>query len=382
MLVEIHMLKNYAPSNLNRDNTGSPKNALFAGVQRGRISSQCLKRSWRTSDLFRQAVGENQFGIRTRCLPDLVADKLIAMGVPQERVELIKPQLATFGKKEDREEGKEGKKAKKDDNSRTKQIIFFAPEDIQAVAQVVKKKMDACKSDAEIKAITAKDLQAKMKKGNRRAITLDIALFGRMVTSDAFADVEAAMQVAHAISTNRVMMESDFFTAVDDCLQGRGGTGSAMMDDVDYNSSCYYIYASLDTDELRANLANSPDVDALMEKVVPLMVEVMAVSNPSGKQNTFAAHALPSAILVECKGKKIPVSYANAFERPIRPDENGGLVKNSAAALIREEEKIRTAYALPVEKRLWFTTEAVAMPEEAGITCKTFPDLLAELPCS
>lgn len=379
MLVEIHILKNYAPSNLNRDNTGSPKSALFAGVQRGRISSQCLKRSWRTSDLFRQEVGEKQFGIRTRCLPELVAENLIAMGVPQERVNLIKPKLATFGKKEDKEEGKEGKKAKKEDNSRTKQIIFFAPEDIQAVTQAVKEKMDACQSDAEIKAISAKDIQADMKKGNRRAITLDIALFGRMVTSDAFADVDAAMQVAHAISTNRVMMESDFFTAVDDCLQRRGETGSAMMDDVDYNSSCYYIYASLDTDELRENLANSPDVDVLMEKVVPLMVEVMAYSNPSGKQNTFAAHALPSAILVECKKKKIPVSYVNAFERPIRPDENGGLVKKSAAALIREEEKIRAAYALPVEKRLWFTTETVAMPEEAGITCKTFPDLLAEL---
>lgn len=377
MLVEIHMLKNYAPSNLNRDNTGAPKSGLFAGVQRGRISSQCLKRSWRTSDLFRQTVGENHFGIRTRCLTDLVADELIAMGVEQEHVDLIKPRLAAFGKKED----KEGKKAKREEGSRTKQIIFYAPEDIRAVAQAVKEKLDACKSDAEIKAITAKDLQTNMKKGNRRAITLDIALFGRMVTSDAFADVEAAMQVAHAFSTNRVMMESDFFTAVDDCLQGRGEIGSAMMDDVDYNSSCYYIYASLDTDALRKNLANSPDVDTLMEKVVPLMVEVMAYTNPSGKQNTFAAHALPSAVLVECKDKKISVSYANAFERPIRPDENGGLVKNSAAALIREEEKIRTAYALPVEKRLWFTTETVAMPEEAGMTCKTFPDLLAELPC-
>ena len=83
MLYEIHIIKNYPPTNLNRDNTGAPKTCMFGGVLRGRISSQCLKRSWRTSELFRRAIGESHLGIRTRQLPQLVVDELRARGVEE-----------------------------------------------------------------------------------------------------------------------------------------------------------------------------------------------------------------------------------------------------------------------------------------------------------
>jgi len=89
MLYEIHMLKNYPPTNLNRDDTCSPKTCLFGGGNRGRISSQCLKRSWRTSDIFRQAVGEENLGIRTRMLPSLVVEKLLEMGVSPAYADMV-----------------------------------------------------------------------------------------------------------------------------------------------------------------------------------------------------------------------------------------------------------------------------------------------------
>ena len=150
-----------------------------------------------------------------------------------------------------------------------------------------------------------------------RPVTLDMALFGRMVTSNAFRDVEASMQVAHAISTNKLNMESDYFTAMDDLLSGdtMEESGSGMIGETDYNASCYYIYASLDTDILRENLKYTPDSEALIRKAIPALIRTMALTNPSGKQNSFAGNILPSAILVECKEEKVPVSMVNAFAK-------------------------------------------------------------------
>ena len=172
----------------------------------------------------------------------------------------------------------------------------------QAITELILEKLGACKTVKDAEKIKAKDLQDILGKNTKRSVTLDMALFGRMVTSDAFADVDAAMQVAHAISTNRVYMESDYFTAGDDLNGGcETETGGAMIGDIDYNSSCYYIYASLDTDKLRENLRYNDDKDDIMKKIVPALIETMAMTNPSGKQNSFAGHSLPSAVLVECE---------------------------------------------------------------------------------
>lgn len=226
MLYEIHMLKNYPPTNLNRDENGAPKTCLFGGVNRGRISSQCLKRTWRTSPVFQQEIGGENLGIRTRKLPDLVGEKLLEMGVDAKYVELVVPKISGFGTKE----GTENKKG-----SYTAQVIFFGPQDIQAAADAVKGILDQCKTEKEVKALKGKDLQAAVGGAKDRAVTLDIALFGRMVTSDAFRDVEASMQVAHALSTNKVAVESDYFTAMDDLLRGETAdeSGAAMIGDIE-----------------------------------------------------------------------------------------------------------------------------------------------------
>lgn len=369
MLIEIHMLKNYPPTNLNRDDTGAPKTCVFGGVSRGRISSQCLKRSWRTAPLFQDAVGAENLGIRTRKLPDLVTQKLLAMGVDPDYVTVIAPKITGFGNKE----GKETKDGK------TAQVIFYADADVDAVAQIVKEKMDACSSIKEIKALKAKNLQAAVKSAEVRPITLDIALFGRMVTSNAFRDVEASMQVAHAISTNKMAMESDYFTAMDDLLSGENldELGAAMIGDTDFNSACYYVYASLDTDALLENLKFTDHAEELVQKAVPALIRAMALTNPSGKQNSFAGNVLPSAMLVECKTQKIPTSMVNAFVEPVRPNQDGDLVYNSILRLAQEVDMLSRNYGLEVTRRLWFCVDKYQVtPECQTECCESLPALI------
>ena len=187
------------------------------------------------------------------------------------------------------------------------------------------------------------------------------------------------MQVAHAISTNKVALESDFFTAMDDLLSGEteDEKGSAMMGDIDYNSSCYYLYASLDADALRENLKEADDPDLLVRKALPALLRVMALSNPSGKQNSFAGHVLPSAMLIECKQKKIPVSLVNAFAEPARADRNGDLIENSIRKLAEEAALTDRNFRIPVEKRLWFCVDKYDLRPACETTiCPTFPELV------
>ncbi|MBD5560167.1 MAG: type I-E CRISPR-associated protein Cas7/Cse4/CasC [Clostridia bacterium] len=375
MLIEIHMLTNYPPTNLNRDDTGAPKTCLFGGENRARISSQCLKHSWRTSPVFIDAVGAENLGIRTRQLPELVAEKLREEGVDPEWADMMKAKISGIANKA----GKESK-----DGSTTAQMIFYAPEDIAAVAGAVKGLLDDCSTLADVKKLKAKSVLDAIKDAKTRPITVDIALFGRMVTSDAFADVDGAMQVAHAVSTNKVMLESDFFTAMDDLLAGdtMEDLGAGMMGETGYDSSCYYVYASVDTDELKKNLKNTPDADVLTEKIVPILVETMAYSDPGGKQNSFAGHPLPSAVLIECKEKKIPTSRANAFAKPVRPGYDADLIERSIERLADETARMDTKFGIPVAKRLWFTSteKEIPLPENCdGENCATFPDLIAAL---
>lgn len=273
--------------------------------------------------------------------------------------------------------------AENKDGSYTAQIVFYAPEDIQAVAEAIYENAQGLSILKEVKALKAKDLQEAVKGAESRPVTLDMALFGRMVTSNAFRDVEAAMQVAHAISTNKMNMESDYFTAMDDLLSGEviEKKGSAMIGDTDYNSACYYIYASLDTDILMKNLKDTPDAEQLVKAAIPALIPYYGVDQPSGKQNSFAGNVLPSAILVECKEEKVPVSMVNAFVRPIKPElaNDYDLVKGSVQALASQVDTIQNSFGLNVKQRLWFCPTACSIVPECETTvCKTLTELIEQ----
>lgn len=325
MLIQIHMLQNYAPSNLNRDDTGSPKDAIFGGYRRGRISSQCIKRSIRHSETFKEAFeSDGLLAQRTQLLPRLVKEELGAMGVDEKAVETITKLLATLGGGKDAE------------GLKTKLLIFLTPAEVTEVThklwnhyqEIGDKKFGGLKIDA---------LEKIMAHGTPRSI--DVSMFGRMTTSVAFEDVQAAVQVAHALSTNALDREYDYFTAVDD-ISGESGAG--MIGDVEFNSSTYYKYFNIHWETLVQNLGGDTSVAT---DAVTALIEAAALAQPTGKQNSFAAQNLPDFVLVDVSPKNIPVNHANAFLKPIRKSMDS-LMDKSIEKFDSTSAKIRKVYGL------------------------------------
>ncbi|MDX2007842.1 MAG: type I-E CRISPR-associated protein Cas7/Cse4/CasC [Meiothermus sp.] len=388
MLIEIHILQNHSPSNLNRDDTGSPKECVFGGVRRGRISSQCLKRTVRRSDIFQTTLA-GHLGTRTRQLPELVREAFAKDPALAPLAELAAKKTSGFGTKEgtERPVDKSGKYL-------TAQTMFLADSDIQAVIDVVRGEA-AGKSAKDFEKVKTKDLQAAAVSNGFRPISVDVALFGRMVTNESIRDVEASCQVAHALSTHRVEAEFDYFTAVDD-LQGKDesereeDSGADMIGDVEYNSACYYKYFSVDLRALVDNMAGRgihKEVHAeeerqageIARKAVLAMLEAAVMVTPSGKQNTFASHTLPAAVLVEVRPVRTPISYANAFVKPVHHTESPeGLVQASLERFGTHIEKITQAFGLRSDRRLWFAPEHLVNVSGTE-KVDTLPDLYKKL---
>jgi CRISPR system Cascade subunit CasC len=334
MLVQIHLLQNYAPSNLNRDDTGSPKSAYFGDILRGRISSQCLKRSIRLSDTFKAAFEEDGLlAKRTKRLPGLILDELKTMDADEETIANIVQRVPEIGSESGRGRGKieEGQELE------TRQLIFIGQNEIRPMAEkllALYKKQEAKKwKEMKIAEITGE-------LGESLPRSVDVAMFGRMTTSEAFEDVQAAVQVAHALSVDALNQEFDYFTAVDD-ISGESGAG--MIGDVEYNSSTYYEYFNIHWEGLIENLGGDADV---ARRATLALLEAAATTQPSGKQNTFAAHNLPDLILVEVREKNLPVSYANAFIEPVRHTRQHTLMENAVAKLDDYMTRTSIAYDL------------------------------------
>lgn len=337
MLIQIHMLQNYSPANLNRDDTGSPKDAMFGGFLRGRISSQCLKRSIRKSAVLEDAFKkEGLLGVRTKRLPGLIEDELKALGVDTKTIQAIVERVPEIGKKAEKKgDGDEEDDAATEDTgttakTETRQLIFMGANELRPLAE---RMLNLYKTSKNWK---KEELEKSLGKSLPRSV--DIALFGRMTTSETFENVNAASQVAHAISTNALTQEFDYYTALDD-ISGQSGAG--MIGDVEFNSSTYYKYLNVHWEELLKNLGG--DVTVATQAVLAL-ISAAATAQPSGKQNSFAAHNLPDLVLVEVSDKNLPVSYANAFLRPARANSEYTLTEASAAQLSDYMTRVNKMY--------------------------------------
>ena len=343
MLIEIHMLQNHAPSNLNRDDTGSPKDCVFGGVPRARISSQCLKRSIRQSVLFREELS-GFLGSRTRTLPKRVQEESAKLGCDPTVSQLIAKKASGLGS------------SKESDDGETRQLIFLGDAEVPTLARRLKElceqhgkeKFESMKTDDLEKALSSKELPR----------SVDIALFGRFTTSAAFEDVQAAMQVQHAFSTGRIENEFDYFTAVDDLIDRSEDQGAGMIGDVEFNSATYYKYFSLHWDQLVRNLGG--DVETA-RRAVAAFVKAAALTTPSGKQNSFAAHNPPDLVLIEVKREHVPVSYANAFVDPVHRGPNGDIVEGSIRALSDYATRLKTAYAIQPVSSAYLSVRDVAI---------------------
>jgi len=310
---------------------------MFGGYRRGRISSQCLKRSIRHSPVFEEAFGDGLLAHRTKLLPQLLDEALQQLGVEddvRETVVMRAPEIGT-------EAGRSGSGEVGEDEAgpgETKQLIFLTHEEVNRLARELAElcRRKGAKNFASKKTKIA-EITREVGSGVPRSV--DIAMFGRMTTSTAFDDIAAAVQVAHALTTNRVDSEFDYYTAVDD-LSGEAGAG--MIGDVEFNSATYYKFFSVHWEGLLKNLAGDVEV---ARRAVRALIEAAATANPSGKQNSFAAHNPPDMVLVELRDRNIPLNYSNAFVAPCYPQRRS-LMQASVEALADYLGRIDAMYEL------------------------------------
>ncbi len=304
MLIELHILQNFAPSNLNRDDTNTPKDCEFGGVRRARISSQCLKRAIRWSPSFRQSTQVDN-GMRTRWITRKFIEELQKNGKSLEEAQVMANDFAfAFA----------GKMEKKNGVPYTAVLIYYSPEEINHLVEGLL----SGRSAGDV----AKEM-VKISTGHTSAP--DIALFGRMLANDPRLNLEAACQVAHAISTHRVSMEMDFYTAVDE-LNQEDETGAGMMGVTAFNSACFYRYSCVDWNKLVENLDGNADLAA---RTLEGFLRASVAAVPTGKQNSFAAQSMPSMLLAVVRENGQAFSLANAFETPVTAKREGGYVAAS-----------------------------------------------------
>ncbi len=321
-LLEIHLLQNFAPSNLNRDDTGSPKDAYFGGTRRGRISSQSLKRAIRTYFKEQHLLSKDYLAIRTkRFLSELVKRLVELEKLPGESELAVRNAITAMGTQ----------KNFKFDAKRpelTEYLFSLGDKEIQKLLETITQNWGLLTTD---KPVISKELKRELENTLDGGQAVDIALFGRMLANLPEKNQYAACQVAHAISTHKVEHNEDFYTAVDD-LKPEDNAGADMLGTVEFNSACYYRYAVIDLTKLRSNLQGD---DELLLKGVEAFLRSSIFALPTGKQNSFAAHQLPSFIGFTVRREASPRSLANAFETPVRTPQDGWL-NASASALIRE----------------------------------------------
>jgi CRISPR system Cascade subunit CasC len=338
MLIEIHMIQNHSPANLNRDDLGAPKTCWFGGVLRSRISSQCIKRSIRMSDEFHKLLG----GIRTRQLAKLIVDEAAEKKDGAKRVEKILELCGLKPKKGRGEEsGEEGAPA----SEKSKMLVYTTRGAIKEMAALFQSA--GGKSDAAL-------AQAFGKLIEERTAVPDMALCGRMLETGVLKNttVDAALQVAHAISTHEARPEVDYYVAADD---ERGeDAGAGYVDEAMFASACFYKYFSIHWETLVKNLSGFPgNKEPLAAHTIGAFLRGAALVTPSGKQNSFAAHNPPEGILVEMRKKKTPISYANAFAKPVETGERD-IVSQSVAQLAQYVHDLDAGFGKS-DKRFWFS---------------------------
>ncbi len=327
--LEFHLIQNFAPSNLNRDDTGSPKDALFGGHRRARISSQCLKRSVRLLAAEQNLLSPEHRGVRTKQLKNLLVTRLNQRDA-EEAAAKVEAALASAG-------------LKLKDDGKTEYLLFLGEGEVSALARLIDQHWDEItvttekKSKKDAKAAAGGDVGKKLKELLNGGKAVDVALFGRMLADMPAVNQDAACQVAHAISTHRVEREFDYFTAVDDKEED---IVTGMIGQVEFNSATFYRYAVVDLDKLHANLQTDRD---LVLAAVRAFTLATARAVPSGKQNTFAAHNLPQFVGV-CLRHEGPMNLANAFEVPISPRRDQSLTEQSVLKLAEHEGKFSAIY--------------------------------------
>ncbi|WP_285726872.1 type I-E CRISPR-associated protein Cas7/Cse4/CasC [Psychromicrobium xiongbiense] len=337
-IIDINVLQTVPPSNLNRDDNGSPKTAVYGGTRRARVSSQAWKRATRLG--FKTRLNPSELGVRTKRVVELLAERIHEKnsGIEKEAaLDLAKKTLESAGVKLSPPRVAKGQTAGPDESGF---LLFLSSLQVDHLAGAA---LEAAASDDF--AATLKSLELKKKLDLNHSV--DIALFGRMVADATDLNVDAASQVAHALSVHEVDNEFDYYTAVDDhkAADDAADAGAGMIGTVEFNSSTLYRYATVDANRLMDNLG---DVEAT-KRAVEAFVDSFVTSMPTGKQNTFGNRTLPDAVIVTVRSTQ-PVNLVGAFEEPVSAPH----LKNAAAKLAKYVGDLSEAYgSLVAPDRVW-----------------------------
>ncbi len=326
-LLELHYLQNFAPSNLNRDDTGSPKDAFFGGSRRLRISSQSFKRAMRQDFAARRILSPDELGQRTKRAHEEIARRIQVEGsTPEQRQAAAELALAGLGLPV-----KEGKSQYllflgRDELQRVADIVSSNWQEFQAAAPEPEAAAGGRKKKASKKAALSGDLNTQLKGALDGSRAVDVALFGRMLADLPDKNTDAAAQVAHAISTHALReRQYDFYTAVDD-LKPQDNAGADMLDTVEFASATVYRYICINLKKLLGNLQGDRE---LLERGLKAFLYASIFAASTGKQNTFAAHNLPALMVQVVSQDAAPRNLANAFEQGLLGSKPGYLAQST-----------------------------------------------------
>ncbi|MDM8517496.1 type I-E CRISPR-associated protein Cas7/Cse4/CasC [Desulfobacterales bacterium HSG16] len=372
--IQIHTLTSHSTHCLNRDDIGQPKTVRFLDRNYGRISSQCQKRSIR--EYMRNTEMTGNTALRTKRLPEMVKKSLLETDVDRKAALSLIPAIAALGEKKppskkviddymklalktDIEDDDQKKLTKAE---RTPQLFHMKLSEIETIKEVA---FEICQEGGKPDAVAKKfkkTIEKKLKNTNFKD-GVDIALFGRMTTSPVFDDCDAAVPVAHAITTHPILDQSDFFTAVDDL--GGEGEGSGHMDDKAFSAGIFYRYASVNYDQLMKNMDQD---EGMVKQAVDEFLKAFIMAIPTGSQNSFAAYQQPYLVLVTA-GTGCPTNLSNAFADGDTKIANP--LKKAAVSLIDEYIRIQAFFG------------ELKPVEFAGATCqydeflkKDYPDVV------
>lgn len=309
LYIDFHVLQTVPPSCVNRDDTGSPKTAVYGGTTRARVSSQAWKRAIRM--MFRdELLPREQVGERTKKIVAMVAEEVAALAPEQDSAKLAANALKLAGLDKVKEDGD------------ADALFFMSHDQARALATLI--------------AAGSGDKKA-YREALMEAPSVDMVLFGRMVASAPSLNYDAAAQVAHSISTHAVQNEYDYFTAVDDRAP-EDNTGAGHLGTVEYNSSTLYRYATVNVVELAEHLGEEQ-----VPGVVRTFAEALIRSMPTGKQNTFANRTLPDAVYITVREDQ-PINLCGAFERAV-PASPEGFAEPSKRRLAEYAQQVYRSYA-------------------------------------
>ncbi|MDK8552430.1 type I-E CRISPR-associated protein Cas7/Cse4/CasC [Corynebacterium pseudodiphtheriticum] len=360
LIVDIHALQTIPPSLINRDDTGAPKSAVFGGTPRQRVSSQSWKRAIRK--FFEDNFDPEQIGDRSKRLPEKIARKLEDAGLEQAEAISRTEQLFKAAKiktsvqklsKKDIENGVEA-----NPYPETGYLLFLSQHQIdRAVSELLER------DDENLKKNEAQEI---LDTGH----SVDMSMFGRMVADDAAYNVDASVQVAHALGIHASAPEFDFFTAVDDLAEEGEETGAGMLGTVQMMSSTLYRYATVNVDSLTENLDSRENAVQATEQFIDAFIKSM----PTGKINTFANQTLPELVYITVRDSR-PISLVNAFESPVEATESASRREVGAQKLAEEAHNIETIYGFTPRAAFVLGIGELTKPFQNLAETITLPDL-------